>query len=107
MHGGPIVGVGTILSIALCGTWIYTASTDGRVLYTTDNQACVEIDVSRRWRSQLVRAGTFPELLQRHRDLLRDRRVTVQPLGVGRETEDFRSMREERFKAMSRPGQTH
>ena len=99
-----IIGVGTIMGIVLRGTWIYTRAVDGRVFYSTDNQSCVEIDVSRRWRSQLVRANTFPGLLQRHRDLLRDRGVTVQPFSAGREAEDFRSVREDRYRSMSRQG---
>jgi hypothetical protein len=99
-----IIGIGTILSMALRGTWIYTRAADGRVFYATDNQSCVEIDVSRCWRSQLARANTFPELLQRHRDLLRDRGVDAQPFSAGREAEEFRSVREEHYEAMSRRG---
>jgi hypothetical protein len=99
-----IIGIGRILSMALRGTWIYTRTTDGKVFYTTDNQSCVEIDVSRRWRSQLFRASTFPKLLQRHRDLLQDCGVTAQPFTAGREAEEFRSVREERYQAMSRQG---
>lgn len=99
-----IIGVGTILSMTLRGTWIYTCATDGRVFYTADNQSCVEIDVARRWRSQLVRASSISELLQSHRDLLRDRGVTAQPFSAGREAEEFRSVREERYQAMSRQG---
>lgn len=99
-----IIGVGTILSMTLQGTWIYTRATDGRVFYTTDNQSCVEIDVARRWRSQLAQVRTFTELLQRHKDLLRDSRVTAQPFAAGREAEEFRSAREERYQTMSRQG---
>ncbi len=99
-----IIGVGTILGMALRGTWIYTRAKDGRVFYTTDNQSCVEIDVARRWRSQLVRVATFPELLQRHRELLRDRGVTAEPFTPGREAEEFRSIREDRYQAMFRRG---
>ena len=99
-----IIGVGTILSMALRGTWIYTRATDGRVFYTTDNQSCVEIDVMRQWRSQLVPHSTFIELLQRHKNLLRDRGVTAEPFSTGGETEEFRRLREERYEAMSRRG---
>ncbi len=99
-----IIGVGTIMSMPLRGTWIYTRTTDGRVFYTTDNQSCVEIDVLRRWRSQLVRASRFSELLQRHKDLLRNCRSTPQLFAAGREAEDFRCIREERFQEMSRRG---
>lgn len=99
-----IIGVGTILSMTLRGTWIYTRATDGRVFCTTDNQSCVEIDVARRWRSQLAPVRTFTELLQRHKNLLQDGGVTVQPFAAGREAEEFKSLREERYQAMSRQG---
>jgi hypothetical protein len=99
-----IVGVGTIMSIPLRGTWIYTRATEGGVYYTTDNQSCVEIDVSRRWRSQLRRVRTFSELLRRHRDLLQERGITPQPFTVGREADEFKRMREERYQSMARQG---
>lgn len=99
-----IIGVGTIMSMPLRGTWIYTRTTDGRVFCTTDNQACVEIDVARQWRSQLVRTRTFAQLLQRHRVWVGDCRTTTQPFTVGREADDFKSMREDRFESMSRRG---
>ena len=70
----------------------------------TDNQSCVEIDVARRWRSQLVRASKFAKLLQRHRDLLLDCGVTAHAFTAGREVEEFRSVREERYQSMSCQG---
>ena len=99
-----VIGVGKVLSVRIRGTWIFTRATDGKVIYTTDNQACVEVDASRRWRGQLVRARTFTELLQRHRALLRDYAVMVQPFAVGREIDEFRTIREEHHHAMSREG---
>jgi hypothetical protein len=99
-----IIGVGKIMNMPLRGTWIYTPATDGSVYYTTDNQSCVEIDVLRRWRSQLRRAGRFSELLQHHRKLLRDGGITAQSFTAGREADEFRSLREERYQAMSRQG---
>ena len=47
-----IIGVGSILNMRLQGTWIYTPVTDGRMFCSTDNQSCVEIDVSRQWQNQ-------------------------------------------------------
>jgi hypothetical protein len=99
-----IVGIGTIAGMTLRGTWIYTPATDGTVFYTTDNQSCISIDVMRRWRSQLVRTNTFSELLSSHRDLLRQRGVTVLPFSAGREIDQFKSIREEHFQDMSRKG---
>jgi hypothetical protein len=99
-----IIGVGTILSMTLRGTWIYSRATDGRVFYTTDNQTCVEIDAARLWRSQLMRAGTFTELLKRHRDLLRDSGVILEPFTAGREAQEFKNLREERYQSMARKG---
>ncbi len=97
-----IIGVGKILSMALRGTWIYTRTANGQVYYTTDNQSCVEIDIGRQWRSQLVRAGTFADLLRRHQELLRDRGATAHEFTVGREVEEFKSVREDRYQALSR-----
>lgn len=99
-----IVGVGTILNIPLRGTWIYTRSTDSSVVYTTDNQSCVEIDVLRRWRSQLRQVNTFSELLRHHKDLLQHHHISVQSFTAGREVGEFRAVREERYHAMSREG---
>ncbi|MCC6698709.1 MAG: hypothetical protein IT365_24000 [Candidatus Hydrogenedentes bacterium] len=99
-----IIGVGTIMAMPLRGTWIYTCTADGRAFYTTDNQSCIEIDVSRRWQSQLARASTFSELLQHHRSLLLDSRVSVQRFTPGREIEEFKRVREEHYRWMSRQG---
>jgi len=99
-----IIGVGNILTMPLRGTWIYTRSAEGRVFYTTDNQSCIEIDITRRWRSQLAPASTFARLLQRHRDLLRASRITSQPFTPGREAQEFKGMRTEHFESMSRKG---
>jgi hypothetical protein len=99
-----IVGAGRVLSVPVRGTWIYTHLTNGTVFYSTDNQACVEIDVSRHWRSHLVRASNFLQLLQRHRDFLRARGLTARPFTAGRAVEEFRRLREEHFQSMSRQG---
>lgn len=99
-----VISVGTILGIALRGTCIYTRSVEGRVFYTTDNQSCIEIDVTRRWRSQLAPTSTFVRLLQRHRNLLRDSRITPHPFTAGREAQEFKCMRTEHFDSMSRKG---
>lgn len=99
-----IVGAGTILGMSLRATWIYSRTSEGRVFCTTDNQNGVEIDIARRWRGQLAPVLTFTELLKRHRSLLRDRHVLVQPFAAGREAEEFKRLREERYQAMSRQG---
>ena len=99
-----IIGVGSIMALTLRGTWIYTCAADGRTIYTTDNQSCVEIDVSRRWQSQLARASTFTELLQQHRALLLDSRISVKRFNPGMEIEEFRRVREEHYRWMSRQG---
>jgi hypothetical protein len=99
-----IIGIGTIFNMTLRGTWIYTRVGDDKLFYSTDNQSCVEIDVSRQWRSQLAPVRTFPDLLQRHRDWLASRGVVVKPFTPGREAEEFRRVREEHFQAMSRNG---
>jgi hypothetical protein len=99
-----IVGIGTVINLPVRGTWIYSRGKDGSVYYTTDNQSCVAIDVSRQWRTQLVRVNTFPELLQHHKDLLQSCDFTSLPFSAGRETDEFRKLREEHYQFMSRQG---
>jgi hypothetical protein len=99
-----IVGCGKIISMDLRGTWIYTATTDGAVYCTTDNQSCVEVDASRRWLSQLVTTNTFERLLQSHRDLLQDRGASACEFAPGREIEEFRELRRQHYQSMARMG---
>jgi hypothetical protein len=99
-----IVGVGRMFGISQRGTWIYSFLTDGRVFYSTDNQSCVEVDPLRQWRSHLVRANSFYRLLQRHREMIRDLALMPRALSPGRELDEFRIAREERFQSMSRQG---
>lgn len=99
-----IIGAGKILNMEIRGTWIYSRTTNGSVFYTTDNQSCVEVDVSRRWRCQLAPVSTFSQLLERHRNVLRARGGIPQPFTAGREVELFRSVREEHYQEMARQG---
>lgn len=99
-----IIAVGHVFGIPLRGACIYTFATDGRVFYTTNEQAGVEFDLLRQWRGQLTRAKTFVKLLKRHQDLICDLVVNPCPLNSGRELDDFRSIREEHFTRMSRHG---
>src|ERR1051326_6924996 len=47
-----IVSFGTIFTMTIRSTAIYTPATDGRVYCTTDNQQAVEVDAYRRWRDR-------------------------------------------------------
>lgn len=99
-----IVGVGTVLNMKLRGTWIYTVSADGRVLYSTDNQACITIDVSRQWKTQLLRSASFTGLLEGHRDLVRILGFVPRVFRTGHELTDFKQLREEHYQSMARSG---
>jgi hypothetical protein len=99
-----LVGIGTIFGMPVIGTWLYTCAADGRVFCTTDNQSCVETDISRMWRYQLAFVNTFTKLLQCHKDVLRDNNIVIQKLTPGQETEEFKNIRVEHFKSMSRLG---
>ena len=48
--------------------------------------------------------NTFPALLQNHRDLLRDKGALVQLFSEGREVEEFKRLRVERYETMARRG---
>jgi hypothetical protein len=95
---------GNIFKLAYRSTTIYTQTTDGKVYFTTDHQNGAQIDLLGHWMNQLAPSGTFAELLRRHQDLLRQKGVIIQPFTAGRETEEFRRLREERYENMARRG---
>jgi hypothetical protein len=100
-----IVASGTILNMKLAGTWLYTVATDGRVFYSTDNQACIAIDISRQWKTQLVRTSTFDRLVSRHEDLMQAKGVIPRCFNNGRVLEEFRQFRADHYQHMARAGQ--
>ena len=96
------ISEGSIFKLATKGATIYSRTFDGNVFYTTDNQTGVQIDLI--WRSQLAPVKTFSRLVERHLGLLRDKKLSAQPFPNGREAEEFRRMREERYETMARRG---
>lgn len=96
------VSEGSIFKLPTNSTTIYSRMIDSGVVYTTDNQTGVQIDLI--WRSQLAPVKTFRELLERHQRLLRDKNLSAQPFTTGREAEEFKRMREERYETMARRG---
>jgi hypothetical protein len=99
-----IIAEGTIFNIPLQGTWIHTPAAEGRSYYSTDHQSCIEIDISRLWRSRLVSAGTFEEHWNKHQQWIQRLGVTPRGLEPGRELEDFRTLLEGRARAMAQRG---
>lgn len=99
-----IVGVGSIMKMKLLGTWVYTISADGRVLYSTDNQSCLAIDISRHWKTQLVRSANFQQLLKGHQNLVRDLQFVPRDFSNGQGMEDLKQLREEHYQSMARNG---
>jgi hypothetical protein len=96
--------VGSILQIPLAATWLYTATSDGRCYYSTDVQSGVLIDLSHHWTNQLVPAASFLTLLQEHQDWIKMNAVVSRPLTSGREIAEFRTLRQEHYRAMERTG---
>ena len=99
-----VISTGTIFNLPSRSTTLYTRTMDGKVYYTTDNQNGVQIDLIGNWLSQLAPVPTFQQLLDRHRGLLRDKNVNVVPFTEGREIEEFRTLRMERYKTMEHRG---
>jgi hypothetical protein len=99
-----IIGMGTLLGKRLEGTWIHSPIANGRSYYTTDNQAGVEIDIIRSWKSQLVPAFSFAGLWKKHREWIQSSALTPYFLRTGQELDDFRKMREDHFRTMRNSG---
>jgi hypothetical protein len=99
-----IIGVGSILKMKLRGTWIYTLMDNDKLLYSTDNQSCVHVDVSHKWRTHLMLTNTFAGLLRSHEDLVQRLGVVPRSFNAGREVEDFKRLREEHYQLMAKSG---
>jgi hypothetical protein len=80
-----VIGAGSLVGMKLEGTWLYTPTADGRCLYSTDNQAGIQLDVTHHWRNQLVPQASFADLLRRHRDWVREMGVLPRGVANGRE----------------------
>ena len=99
-----VIGVGAMLNMRLAATWLHTPTSDGRSFYSTDKQTGVQIDLTRNWTNQLVPANSFAQLLQSHREWVRENGVMPRAFTKGREVEEFRAMREAHYRAMERAG---
>jgi len=99
-----VIGVGKLLQMTMEATWLYTPTCDGRCFYSTDKQSGVQIDLSRNWTNQLAPSARFRDLLQQHRDWLRENGVMPRPFTQGHEIEELKRVREEHYRAMERAG---
>jgi hypothetical protein len=99
-----IIGVGYVIRIPYAATWLYTPTADGRCLYSTDRQSGVQIDLSHHWTNQLVPGADFRNLLKKHENWIGMKEVVPRPLTPGRETAEFRTLRQEHYRSMERTG---
>lgn len=99
-----VVGVGRILGMALKGTWVYTRAREGRVYYSTDNQSGITLDVSRRWKTQLVPGADLTSLLGMHRRLMAGERVDPEAFSADDPIKDFKNLRIAYFQSLARKG---
>lgn len=99
-----IVSCGTILNMMSRGTLIFTPIGSGCMLYTTDQQDRVELDLTGEWRGQLRSSKSFAALLACHRQLLSDCGTVPELFTPGRELDEFRQYRIEHFQSVARRG---
>ena len=111
-----VIGIGYIFGIPLRGTWLHTLSSDGQhSWYSTDNQACVEIDISGWRKSQLALSKSFTDLWKKHQEWTAKKGVKQNGFKPFENLEVFRQFRENHFREMAtrklicycNPEQTH
>lgn len=95
---------GNILKLKSQGITICSPALDGKVYSTSANQQGVQIDLLGHWLTQMASVNAFPQLLERHRDLLRVKNATARHFTGGREIDEFRQLRVERYENMARRG---
>jgi hypothetical protein len=99
-----VVCSGNIFKLKSQSATIYTPTQDSKVYFTTANQNGAQIDLLGHWMGQLTVVNTFQELLRNHRDLLRDKGAMPRTFAGGREVEEFKRLRVERYETMARRG---
>jgi hypothetical protein len=99
-----VICCGNIFKLNSRSTVLHTRTADGKVYYTSEQQNGVHIDLIGHWMSQLAPVKTFPALLERHQDLLRIKNAAVQHFTPGRELDEFKQMRKERYETLARRG---
>jgi hypothetical protein len=93
-----ITGAGTMASIRVKSTRLYTRLTDGRCLLTTDDPAsAMEGDLASTTECVLLANADFEELLARHRRRVDDAPLPSVLFGPGDPLGDFRAFRSERI----------
>jgi hypothetical protein len=99
-----VVCSGNIFKLKSQSATIYTPTQNSKVYFTTANQNGAQIDLLGHWMGQLTVVNTFQELLRNHRDLLRDKGAMPRTFAGGREVEEFKRLRVERYETMARRG---
>jgi hypothetical protein len=99
-----IVGVGTVMGIALAGVWLHTPTIDGHSYCSTNNPAGLQLDMSGDWLTQFAPQTSFPALLAKHREWLQSRSVTPRSFSAGSALKEFKALREQHFRSMERAG---
>jgi hypothetical protein len=99
-----VIGEGTILSLKIAGSWLHTPTTDGKSSYSTDNQAGVQIDLSRNWTNQLCLKAPFHNLWARHQQWIQEMRLIPRTFRDGHEFEEFKELRRQHYRHMAQAG---
>jgi hypothetical protein len=103
--GLAIIGVGQVLNFQVAGTWLHSlARDDPRSWFSTDQQACLETDLSGLWTGRLVHVNSFGELWQRHRTWVGSLGVPLLAFAPPAAVQQFRRYREARCDELARRG---
>ena len=99
-----IVGVGTLMNMAVSGVWLHTPVVDGRSFCSTNSPSGLQLDMSGEWLTQFAPQADFPSFLARHREWLQSLAVAPRKFSEGAALSEFRSLREQHFRSMERAG---
>jgi hypothetical protein len=99
-----IIAAGSIGSIPISGTWLYSRDSNGTLSYSTDKQSCSVVDISGVIKCQLVPDAALLPLVQNHRDWLHSRGVMPVAFPTGAEIDDLRTLTIAHRKEMARKG---
>src|SRR5262249_1463122 len=99
------VGNGTVASMPVSATWLYSKLSDGSCLSTTDNQAAMESDLSGMTRTALHTNPDCDALLAPPRRRFADAHLPVVPFAQQDPFRDFMAFRTDRVDRLADRGQ--
>jgi len=99
-----IVGVGKLFGMSLKGIWLISIGENDTGFISVNSPSCSEVDVTGRWKDQLVLDADFADLYNSHCAWLNKMGVLLLPFSPGAELDLYRQAKQRRVELLIQAG---